>query len=131
VQTAQRIAAYGVPAISLADTIGAADPARIGSLLRAVGPKCGSTELGVHLHSTRAEAAAKVRAAYEAGCRRFDSAMGGLGGCPFAQDELVGNLPTEEVLHALSMVGVELPLQDRLAEIVSLNNEIGRRFTES
>lgn len=96
VQVAQRITAIGVPAISLADTIGAATPAQIGSLLKAVGPKCGSAEVGVHLHSTRVEAAAKVLAAYEAGCRRFDSAMGGLGGCPFAQDDLVGNLPSAE-----------------------------------
>ena len=58
-------------------------------------------EIGVHLHSRPDEAAAKVLAAYDAGCRRFDSAIGGLGGCPFAQDVLVGNIPTEKLLEAL------------------------------
>ncbi len=74
-------------------------------------------EIGVHLHSTRATAGEKVRGAYDAGCRRFDSAMGGLGGCPFAQDELVGNLPTEEVLAALGPPpGLERPAKSRSAE---------------
>ncbi len=71
-------------------------------------------EVGIHLHSTRAAAAAKVLAAFDAGCRRFDSAIGGLGGCPFAQDELVGNIPTEEVIRALEQRGVKLPIQDSL-----------------
>ena len=58
-------------------------------------------EIGVHLHSRPDEAAAKIIAAYDAGCRRFDSAIGGLGGCPFAQDDLVGNIATETVIEAL------------------------------
>ena len=64
-------------------------------------------ELGVHLHSRREGAAEKILAAYEAGCRRFDSALGGLGGCPFAGDELVGNIPTEIVVDTLAGRGAD------------------------
>jgi hydroxymethylglutaryl-CoA lyase len=126
---AQRIAALGVPSISLADTVGAAQPELITSLLRFVVPKCGRSEVGIHLHSTRAGAAAKIVAAYEAGCRRFDSAMGGLGGCPFAQDDLVGNLPTEELLRTLEELGAHHPLTDRISEVEAINNEIGAKFS--
>ncbi len=66
-------------------------------------------EIGVHLHSRPEQAAEKILAAYDAGCRRFDSAIGGLGGCPFAQDALVGNIPTEKVIETLSQRGAELP----------------------
>ena len=72
----------------------------------------GNQEIGVHLHSTRAEAEAKVLAAYDAGCRRFDAALGGLGGCPFAQDDMVGNIPTEEVIQALAQRGVSSPVAE-------------------
>jgi hydroxymethylglutaryl-CoA lyase len=82
----------------------------IAGVVMAVLQASSGCELGVHLHSTRAAAAAKILAAYDAGCRRFDSAIGGLGGCPFAQDELVGNIPTEEVLRALEGRGVTLPI---------------------
>ena len=63
----------------------------------------------MHLHSRPEQAAAKILAAYDAGCRRFDSAIGGLGGCPFAQDALVGNIATEKVIETLQQRGAELP----------------------
>src|SRR5216683_3081959 len=85
--------------ISLADTVGLAPPEKIKEVVSAVMAKYDYLEIGVHLHSRPDEAAAKVLAAYEAGCRRFDSAIGGLGGCPFAQDDLVGNIPTERVIE--------------------------------
>ena len=88
----------GISAISLADTVGAAEPELIHRVVAAVLRDCPECEVGIHMHSTRAAAAAKVLAAFDAGCRRFDSAIGGLGGCPFAQDALVGNIPTEEVV---------------------------------
>jgi hydroxymethylglutaryl-CoA lyase len=72
-------------------------------------PKYDYLEIGVHLHSRPDQAAAKIIAAYEAGCRRFDSAIGGLGGCPFAQDDLVGNIPTETVIETLHGRGAQLP----------------------
>jgi hydroxymethylglutaryl-CoA lyase len=127
---AQKIASLGVPSISLADTVGAAQPELITSLLGFVVPKCGQSEVGIHLHSTRAGAAAKILAAYDAGCRRFDSAMGGLGGCPFAQDDLVGNLPTEELLRTLRERGVQHPFADRISEVEAINTEIGSEFSK-
>ena len=86
--------------ISLADTVGLATPVQIGALVGDVLSAYPKDEIGVHLHSRSAQAAEKMLAAFDAGCRRFDSAIGGLGGCPFAQDELVGNIPTETVLEA-------------------------------
>jgi hydroxymethylglutaryl-CoA lyase len=100
-----RLAAAGVSQISLADTVGLARPEEIAALLGEVLPRAADAELGVHLHSRPAEASEKVLAAYEAGCRRFDSALTGLGGCPFAGDELVGNIPTEIVIRALDRRG--------------------------
>src|ERR1039458_892844 len=84
--------------ISLADTVGVAPPEKIREVVSAVMAKYDYLEIEVHLHSPPDQAAAKIVAAYEAGCRRFDSAIGGLGGCPFAQDDLVGNIPTETVI---------------------------------
>jgi len=88
---------YGIKMISLADTVGMAGPEQIRELVSAVLGKYNYLEIGVHLHSRTDQATEKILAAYDAGCRRFDSAIGGLGGCPFAQDALVGNIPTEKV----------------------------------
>ncbi len=88
--------------ISLADTVGMATPQQISELVGAVMAKYDYLEIGVHLHSRPEQAAEKILAAYDAGCRRFDSALGGLGGCPFAQDALVGNIPTEKVIETLT-----------------------------
>ena len=113
VEAVRGIAALEVGAISLADTVGVADADLIRKVVTAVIEGAGNQEIGVHLHSTRAEAAAKVLAAFDAGCRRFDAALGGLGGCPFAQDRLVGNIPTEEVIHAIAQRGVPLARRRR------------------
>jgi len=126
-QAAANIAALGIRSISIADTIGAASPALINHVMTAAVRN--DTEIGVHLHGTRTEAAAKVLAAYDAGCRRFDSAIGGLGGCPFAQDELVGNVPTEEVLHTLQQRGVTLPTDGRLSKVLTMNSAIAKEFS--
>src|SRR5437660_685704 len=94
-QAVGKIVGLGIRSISLADTVGVAAPELISRVVAAVMRDYGGYDVGVHMHSTRAGAAAKALAAYDAGCRRFDAAMGGLGGCPFAQDVLVGNLLTE------------------------------------
>jgi hydroxymethylglutaryl-CoA lyase len=114
----------GIPAVSIADTIGAADAALISRVVTAVLRARAGGEIGVHLHSTRAETNHKILAAYDAGCRRFDAALGGLGGCPFAQDQLVGNVPTEEVLRALRERGVMLPIESKLAGVTAFNDKI-------
>ena len=125
----KRIAARGVRSISLADTVGIATPELIGDVVGAVLRECPGSDIGVHMHSTPTEAEAKVLAAYDAGCRRFDSALGGLGGCPFAQDRLVGNIPTEEVLRALVKRDVPSPLRGGLDKVAALNGEIAQTFS--
>jgi len=116
----------GIRSISLADTVGLANPDLIRQVVSAAVAEHASADIGVHLHSTRAEAAGKILAAYDAGCRRFDAALGGLGGCPFAQDELVANIPTEEVLYSLAQRGVHLPLATEQA--ATLNQQISQQF---
>jgi hydroxymethylglutaryl-CoA lyase len=125
-EAAGAITGAGINSLSLADTIGAAEPDLIHRVLSAVLHDCEEFEVGVHLHSTPAGARAKVLAAYDAGCRRFDSAIGGLGGCPFAQDKLVGNVPTEEVLGALQERGLNLPID--LSKVARMNSAISGEF---
>lgn len=117
--------------ISLADTVGLAPPERIKEVVSAVMAKYDYLEIGVHLHSRREDAAAKVVAAYDAGCRRFDSAIGGLGGCPFAQDDLVGNIPTEKAIEALRQHGAALPPLKPLDALLKASVEIGNRYNVS
>jgi len=114
--------------ISLADTVGLASPEKIREVVSAVMAKYDYLEIGVHLHSRPDQAASKILAAYEAGCRRFDSAIGGLGGCPFAQDELVGNIPTETVIETLRGRGAQLPALKSLDALLRATAEIGARY---
>jgi hydroxymethylglutaryl-CoA lyase len=123
------IADLGVTQISLADTVGLATPEQVKDLVSAVIAAHGDLEIGAHLHSTQADAAAKVIAAYDAGCRRFDSALGGLGGCPFAQDALVGNIPTEVAVEALRSHGAEVPLRKPLDAVIQMSAEIAKKHT--
>jgi hydroxymethylglutaryl-CoA lyase len=114
----------GAQQISLADTVGIATPAQIAKTVAAVLAAHDSTETGVHLHARPSDAPSRIRAAYDAGCRRFDSAIGGLGGCPFAQDALVGNISTETLLKVLTECGAILPKIRPLDEIIRANAEI-------
>ena len=123
------LADMDLQAISLADTVGLATPQQIADLVSPVIERFDNLAIGVHLHSRPNEAAEKVLAAYGAGCRRFDSAISGLGGCPFAQDVLVGNIPTETVLSALQQRNVSLPIRKPIANLVELSGEIGRMFS--
>src|SRR5215472_9682243 len=110
--------------ISLADTVGLATPEQVAALVGPVLQQFDHLEIGVHLHSRRDQAVEKIAAAYDTGCRRFDSALGGLGGCPFAQDELVGNIPTELVLQALSQRDAEVPKIQHLNSLLTRSNKI-------
>jgi hydroxymethylglutaryl-CoA lyase len=121
----------GIRTISLADTVGLAGPAQIQELVSAVISKYDFMEIGVHLHSRPDQAVEKVLAAYDSGCRRFDSVLGGLGGCPFAQDQLVGNIPTEKVIEALTSRGANLPPLKSLDTLLRASAEIGARYTSS
>jgi hydroxymethylglutaryl-CoA lyase len=118
----------GVRQISLADTVGLAAPALIGETVARVLATGNAVEIGVHLHARPADAAAKIRAAYQVGCRRFDAAIGGLGGCPFAQDALVGNLPTEILIDELKSLGAVLPALASLEPLIKSSAELARRF---
>jgi hydroxymethylglutaryl-CoA lyase len=128
------LADNGVTQISLADTVGLATPKQVadvvGDVIAVHGDATGrgGIEIGVHLHARPDNAAAKVRAAYEAGCRRFDSAIGGLGGCPFAQDALVGNMATETLLAELKALGAELPPLRPLDGLIAASAEIERKY---
>jgi hydroxymethylglutaryl-CoA lyase len=117
--------------LSLADTVGMASPQQISDLVSAVMAKYDYLEIGVHLHSRPEQAADKILAAYDAGCRRFDSALGGLGGCPFAQDVLIGNIPTEKVVETLGKRGAELPALKPLDSLLKATAGIAAKFSSS
>jgi hydroxymethylglutaryl-CoA lyase len=118
----------GVEQISLADTIGASSPEQITSVASAVLATDDRVEFGVHLHARPDQVQGKVLAAYRAGCRRFDMALGGLGGCPFAQDALVGNVATEQALAALRGAGAKLPELAPLTDLLARTQQISREF---
>ncbi len=125
-----------VRTVSLADTVGKASPQLIGDLYRSVKDHVAGIELGVHLHSRPENAEEKILAAYEAGCRRFDGALTGaltgLGGCPFAGDNLVGNIATEEILAALQKAGADPSIDSaRLTKALEMTNEIRARYAHA
>jgi hydroxymethylglutaryl-CoA lyase len=110
-----------VKIISLADTVGVSQPDQIKHLFSSLTQQYPATEFGAHLHSNPATATEKIQAAFEAGCKRFDGAIKGFGGCPMAEDELVGNLATETIISYLDSKAVPLTLnRDELAKSMML-----------
>ncbi|MFT3935357.1 MAG: hydroxymethylglutaryl-CoA lyase [Chitinophagaceae bacterium] len=105
-----KIAALGVKIISLADTVGLATAAQVFSMTDYLIKKMPEHEIGVHLHSTALNRKEKLEAAFNAGCRRFDGALKGIGGCPMAGDELVGNMDTETMVSFFEAKGMRLHL---------------------
>ncbi len=87
----------GIKIIALADTIGSSTPENISLLFNELIPELKGVEMGAHLHSTKEKAQEKIKAAFDSGCRRFDSAIHGFGGCPMAADALTGNIATEDI----------------------------------
>jgi hydroxymethylglutaryl-CoA lyase len=121
-----------VSTVSLADTVGTATPELVCEVFTIAKPHAAGIELGVHLHSRPESAEYKVLAAYQAGCRRFDGALTGLGGCPFAGDDLVGNIATEDVLAALRRAGVDPGIEsDKLKRVTQLTNEIRAKYAHA
>jgi hydroxymethylglutaryl-CoA lyase len=121
-----------VRTVSLADTVGNAPPQLVGDLYRSVKDHVAGIELGVHLHSRPENAEEKILAAYEAGCRQFDGALTGLGGCPFAGDNLVGNIATEDVLAALRKAGADSGIDSaRLTKVLEMANEIRVKYAHA
>ena len=121
-----------IKTVSLADTVGTASPQLVGDLYRELKDHVAGIELGVHLHSRPENAEEKILAAYEAGCRRFDGALTGLGGCPFAGDNLVGNIATEDVLAALRKAGADPGIDSaRLTRVLEMTNEIRAKYAHA
>jgi hydroxymethylglutaryl-CoA lyase len=118
--------------VSLADTVGTASPQLIADLYSGVKDHVAGIELGVHLHSRPENAEEKILAAYEVGCRRFDSALTGLGGCPFAGDTLVGNIATEDVLAAVRKAGGNPGIDSTaLGPLLQMTNEIRSKYAHA
>jgi hydroxymethylglutaryl-CoA lyase len=122
------LADTGIETISLADTVGLATPELVEEVIAAIVANGPLIDLGVHLHARPDQAAQKIAAAWRAGCRRFDSAIGGLGGCPFAQDVLVGNIPTETVIATLRELGATLPRLGDLAPVIAASHAIAENY---
>jgi hydroxymethylglutaryl-CoA lyase len=121
-----------VRTVSLADTVGNASPDLVAEVYTAAHGEFPTIELGVHLHSRPEQAEEKILAAYASGCRRFDSALTGLGGCPFAGDNLVGNIATEDVLAAVRKVGGDPGVNPAaLAPLLKMTNEIRSKFAHA
>jgi len=123
-----RLIESGIRQISLADTVGLANPLQISETVAHVIAATSGIEIGVHLHARPQDATVKVRAAFEAGCRRFDGAIGGLGGCPFAQDALVGNIPTEILIAELNELGARVSALAPLDDLAHSSAEIAETF---
>jgi hydroxymethylglutaryl-CoA lyase len=119
----------GIGTVSLADTVGAATSLQTLEVVGEVVAEHEALEVGVHLHVRRDAAVDRVKSAYAGGCRRFDAAIGGLGGCPFAQDELVGNLSTDELLEALRELGLGPARLHGLNELEWESARIAREFS--
>jgi hydroxymethylglutaryl-CoA lyase len=124
IEAVDLLAEMQIEQISLADTVGLASPQQIVDLVAPIINRFDHLEIGVHLHSRPGDAKEKIKAAFNAGCRRFDSALGGLGGCPFAQDELVGNIPTEAVIEALTELRAEVPFRKPLDNVLKMSQLI-------
>lgn len=122
----------GVRTVSLADTVGTTPPQYVGALYNTVKDCVAGIELGVHLHSRAEGAAEKILAAYDAGCRRFDGALTGLGGCPFAGDDLVGNIATETILAALASRGADAEvLPEALGQVIAMTEDIRAKYSHA
>lgn len=132
---AGRLAGMGVRTISLADTIGAATRAQVtetfSTSFAALRAAPAAVILGAHFHAAPGRGMENVQAAYDAGCRRFDTSLGGYGGCPFAKDDLVGNIPTEQVVEFFERLGAagsltRAALDGPLASARAVFDEYGR-----
>lgn len=120
-----RLVEAGVEIISLSDTIGIAEPKKIAQAFDIMTTHYPKTEFGAHLHTTPETWEEKVSAAYQYGCRRFDGAIKGYGGCPMAKDDLVGNMATEKIIQYLQEEKEDLALdEDEFQQAMSLSSKV-------
>lgn len=118
-QLVDRVAKLGIKIISVADTVGVSEPGVIHDVYGALVPKYADVEFGAHFHSGAVSTADKLKAALDAGCLRFDGALGGMGGCPFAKSTLVGNVATEAIVDTLGSLGISHGLDTAALEVSS------------
>jgi len=104
---AQRFSEIGIKNILLSDTTGVATPEKITLLFERIPSKYPDIDFGAHFHNRYEDSYKKLKAAYDNGCRRFDTAIKGIGGCPMAKDELVGNMPTEQLINFLQVEKID------------------------
>ena len=124
-QWIDKFAALDIKIISLADTVGVAQPAQVSSVLNKLIPNYADIEFGVHLHSTATNWKQKIDAALQAGCKRFDGALKGIGGCPMAGDDLVGNMDTELMIPYFKEKNISLQIDETaLSESLLLASKI-------
>ena len=124
-----KLSKYGIKIFNLSDTVGAAKLEDISSIFNELIPAYPALEFGAHFHSTPDEQLKKIDAAYMAGCRRYDSALLGYGGCPMAEDELVGNTATEIMLPFFENKGENLSLdKEALHEAMMIANELFAKY---
>lgn len=124
-QYAAEMVKQGIQIISLADTVGLAQPEQITFALNTLIPQYPDVAFGVHLHTTATNYKDKLQAALNAGCTRFDGALKGIGGCPMAQNELVGNMPTEKMIHFFEQQHIPVPINKQaLTESMAIASEI-------
>ena len=112
-----KLKAIDVEIISLSDTIGVSNPTNIKALFEGITKTFDAIEFGVHLHSDLDTAVEKIAAAYKAGCRRFDGAINGFGGCPMAEDKLVGNIATETMINYFKAHNIPLTMDDQAFQL--------------
>ena len=126
----EKMVGMGIKIISLADTVGTADAATIGPIFQELIPRFPNVEFGGHFHATPEQRKAKLQAAWDGGCRRFDSAMLGFGGCPFAEDHLVGNIATETLTEFLYEIGAPPTLdQDAYYHAMTIASQVFQEDT--
>jgi hydroxymethylglutaryl-CoA lyase len=121
----ERLSQLGIKIFSMSDTVGVSNPENIATIYSHLVPNFPALEFGAHFHSTPETRREKLKAAFEHGCYRFDSAINGIGGCPMAQNDLVGNMATEDVIGFFGEHQINLKLNSNaLAEASILANEI-------
>ena len=121
----EKLSALGMRIFALSDTIGVAHPDSIQYLFESLIPRWKGLEIGAHFHTTPDSWEEKIRAAWEGGCRRFDGAIRGFGGCPMAKDVLTGNMPTEKMLQFFQDQGEKLSLDwDKFDKAIELSSSI-------
>ena len=125
-----KLSKMGVNTISLSDTIGSSNTESISSIFKSVFKNHGNIEFGAHLHSEPKTSYNKINSAFEAGCRRFDGVIKGFGGCPMASNELVGNIPTEELVSFLQKKKVSIKINSsKFEECYQLSSDFYNKYS--